>query len=301
MGVSLALFAFVVASPSLLAVTVVDWGGDYVSSSQVLRNTTYPSDYYVTTESGQSYGSLKNSIQTLSPSSGYSAPVGKTSSFSGGWMGSQGAGPGFPGDVSGNEGALNNRTVYENGVNDRISLSLLAAGAPAMRGLIVFDKAGFLNGGSAGPVSFDSTSQLSFSGILDGYRPIGRWVVQDGGNWYISQSEIVQGEYNTVENHILGDLNNALWAVYQPVITDSFGTYFFNEAPSTGYATHTFADINSVGVFFDSYGVPNTDGGFSRFVLQDFSATAVPEPSVFALVGLGVLMVGARQWRRARK
>lgn len=298
LGVNLAIG--VLSPGSVLAATFVQWGGDYVSQSQVLSNTAYPSDYYVTSESGQSYGSLKGSIQSLAPTSGYAAPSGATSGFSGGWMGSQGAGPGFPGDASGNEGALNNRVVYENGANDRISLSLLAAGAPAMRGLIVFDKGGFLNGLNSGPVSFDSSSQLSFSGIMDGYRPIGRWLVQDGGVWYISQSEIVQNAYNTVETHVLGDLNNALWSVYQPVITDSYGTYFFNAAPSTGYAAHAFSDVTSVGVFFDSYGQANTDGGFSRFVLQEFSATAVPEPSVLALIGAGALLVGVRQWKRRR-
>lgn len=288
-------------APFLSAATVVQWGGNYVSANQVLANTAYPSDYYVTNEMGQSYGALKGSIQSLNPSSGYNAPVGATSGFSGGWMASQGTAPGFPGDESGDVGALNNRVVYEKGANDRISLAVSGPGVtPAIRGLVVFNKSNFLNGMSGETVSFDGSSQLSFSGVMDGYRPVGNWVVQDGSNWYISQTQIVQSEYNTVESHTLDSLNEAQWALFQPVVTDSFGTYFFNSAPTTGYGTHSFTNVQSVGIFFDSYGQPNTDGGFSRFALQEFSATAVPEPGILALASLGIIVFGVRRWRQIR-
>lgn len=279
----------------------VHWGGNYVSEHTLLQGTEFPGAYRVYTDGGQSYLSIKSAVQNLTPASGYDAPVDRSGSFSGGWMASQGPAPGVPGGESGNGGGLDNRVVYDGGAKDRISLSLpVAGGAPAMRGMIVFEKSGFLNGLDQQTVGFDSSSMLSFSGIMDGYRPVGRWLVMDGNTWYISQATIIQAAYNTVETHTLTDPNSVLWAAFIPTENDSLGAFFYNEAPTTGYEAHTFSDVRGGGIFFDSYGALAGDGGFSRFVLEDYSMTlsVVPEPSsITFLIAASCALLGLA-WRK---
>lgn len=282
------------------AATIVSWGGNYVSANQVFTDTTTasPNSYRTYTNAGQSYSTLKNSLQNLTPGSGYVAPSGKTANFSGGFMGSSGTGPAGIGGVNGTDSALSSRAVLDNGANDRISLSLSAPN-PQIRGAITFSKADFLSDFSQETVGFDLTSTLSFSGILGGVRPIGQWLVQDGSIWYISLSTITQSASNTVETHTLADLNNALWAVYTPTLSDTAGAYFINAAPASGYAAHTFSDVQAVGIFFDSYGQPASPDGssYSRFALQTFSASAVavPEPAISILMALGLAIVIAKR------
>lgn len=294
MGMFLVTFGFTIAS--VRAVTVVSWGGDYVSANQVFVNTTTtsPNSYRTYTSAGQSYSTLTNSLQNLTPDAGYSGPIGKTVNFSGGFMGSAGTSAAVPGGAGGTTSAINSRAVLDNGTNDRINISLQTTN-PQIRGAITFAKSDFLGGMSLETVGFDSSSTLSFSGIMGGVRPVGRWLVQDGSVWYISLASITQSASNVVETHTLSDLNNMQWAVYVPTLTDTAGTYFINEAPLSGYDAHIFENVQSIGLYFDSYGQPaSADGSsYSRFTLQSFSASAVavPEPSLAALIvfGLGVI------------
>lgn len=296
------LVMFGLAIVSARAATIVSWGGDYVSANQVFVNTTTasPSSYRTYTKAGQSYSTLLNSFQNLTPGAGYSGPSGKTANFSGGFMGSAGTGAAVPGGTGGITGAINSRAVLENGANDRISISLQTTN-PQIRGAITFAKADFFAGMNLEPVGFDSSSSLSFSGIMGGVRPVGRWLVQDGSVWYISLATITQSVSNVVETHALSDLNNMQWAVYAPTLSDTAGTYFINEAPTSSYAAHVFENVQSVGVFFDSYGQPASGDGssYSRFALQSFSASAVavPEPSMLGFIAFGLGVVVLARYR----
>lgn len=297
------------------ATIVVDWGGDYVSTTQVYSNAVYPTDFRSETLLGQGYSTVRGpvlgyagTVANLTPSSGYTAPSGKSSTFYGGWSASSGTGPAVPGGVSGTDAGLNSRSVFQNSGSqpgeDFIYLASNAS-APAFRGLIVFDKADFLNG-SGQTVAFDSTSSLSFNGLVGGARPVLRWVVQDGSTWYISETTFTgTGSFlfwGAAASSTLSDPNSQNWTSYTPIQSDSAGPYLYNPAPLSGYATHTFSDIQSVGVYFDSYGVSLTDGTFTNVGLQGFTVDAqvVPEPGVMASLATAGFLIAFRRRRTGR-
>jgi hypothetical protein len=189
---------------------------------------------------------------------------------------------------------------------DFINLSI-SSSAPGIRGIIAFAKSGFLSGFDTQAVGFDSTSSISFTGLTNGFRPVVRWVIQDGDTWYISQNSFTgtgTGFWGAPTDSTLVDPNSALWAAYVPILTDSAGPYFYNPAPESGYATHTFSNIQTIGVFFDSYGQPSIDGSFSSFGLQNFVVDGViapiPEPATGALAMAGAFSLGFMHLRRIR-
>lgn len=293
---------------------MADWGGNYVSSTEVYSNTEFPDEFRTETILGQGYSTLRGpvlstsgTVANLTPGGGYAAPSGKTSAFYGGWSSSSGTDPAVPGGASGTESGLNSRSVLQNGAGgqpgeDIMYLSLNTA-APAFRGLFIFEKDDFLNGMNAETVAFDETSELSFTGLVGGYRPNLRWVVLDGGTWYISDVSFTgTGSFlfwGAAVSSTLSDPNSQLWASYIPIASDSAGPYLYNAAPGSGYGAHSFSNIQAVGVYFDSYGVSVTDGTFTNVGLQSFSVTgvAVPEPSAlaFAMTGIAVIGVGLRR------
>jgi hypothetical protein len=247
-------------------------------------------------------------VANLTPSSGYTAPSGKSSTFYGGWSASSGTDPAVPGGVSGTDAGLNSRSVFQNGAGgqpgeDFIYLALNTA-APAFRGLNLFEKADFLNGMDSQTVGFDATSSLSFTGLVGGARPNLRWVVQDGATWYISDATFTGAGaflfWGAAVSSTLSDPNSQLWAPYIPIASDSAGPYLYNEAPGSGYAAHAFSDIQTVGVYFDSYGVAITDGTFTNVGLQQFqvNGVVVPEPSTCALASIALLGLGLLRRRR---
>lgn len=292
---------------------LVNWGGNYVDTTTVFANTTADADHFrSTTISGQGYSTLRGpvigyngTVANLTPTSGYVAPEGKSSTFYGGWSSSSGTAPAIAGGASGTESALQSRSVYNNGSGDYIYLSLGLV-SPQIRGLFLFDKDDFLNGMNAVDVAFDENSSLSFTGFVGGWRPNLRWVVQDGDTWYISDMTFTSTEpfFNLggPVSATLNDPNNQLWAAYTPIASDSAGPFMYNAAPEGGYVAHAFTNIQAVGIFFDSYGIEaTTDGTFSNIGLQQFVVTgvvAVPEPSTVALGGLALLGFAFRKLRR---
>ncbi len=277
------------------AAVAVDWGGDY-GEGQAFGNaaaedftTTYGSGIYA------SASILNDGPRNLTPTSGYTAPEGKSATFWGGWMASTPdatssvtiPGSVHPGIDSPLEGSLNSRAIWSNRIN--IAVSRYQA---RLRGMVYFSKSDFLNDLNSATVAFDENSSLSFSGISDGnFGPNVRWVIQDGDTWYVSSVQGV-GTYNTVFTMSLANPNSALWASFDPY---SDGTY--NAAPDEGYATHTFSNIQAVGMFFDSYGLESRayDGdGWARFAMQGFTmeASAIPEPSIASLAGVTLLSFG---------
>lgn len=310
------LFSILPISAELFgATTFVDWGGNYVSATEVFSNTAYPSDFRAETLSGQGYSTVRGPIYSyngttanLTPSAGYVAPSGKSSTFYGGWSASSGTGPAVPGGTSGTTSGLNSRSVFQNGAGGQpgedIIYLALDAPAPAFRGLVVFEKQDFLNGTSTETVAFDSDSSLTFSGLVGGARPNLRWVVLDGSTWYVSEATFTgTGSFlfwGAAVSSTLTDPNSQLWASYIPIESDSAGPYLYNTAPSSGYGAHSFSDIRAVGIYYDSYGVPITDGTFTNFGLQQFtvSGVTVPEPSTYLLAGLSIALLSLRKRKK---
>ena len=170
--------------------------------------------------------------------------------------------------------------------------------------MMVFEKQDFLNGTSTETVAFDSSSSLSFSGLVGGARPNLRWAVLDGSTWYVSDATFTgTGSFlfwGAAVSSTLTDPNSQLWASYIPIESDSAGPYLYNAAPSSGYAAHTFSNIQAVGIYYDSYGVPITDGTFTNVGLQQFtvSGVTVPEPSTYMLAGLSLALLALRKRKK---
>lgn len=278
------------------AEVVVDWGGTYTNGTQAFGNAS--AEDFTNTHGGGINGSLSilnDGPRNLTPSSGYTAPEGKSSIFWGGWMASTpdtGWSAIIPGSLYPDTDAPvaswdNNRSIWA----DRITIAVNKYQA-RLRGMVYFSKNDFLNEMNGTAVGFDGNSSLSFSGITDGnFGPNVRWVIQDGGTWYVSEV-YGTGTYNTFFTMSLDDPNSALWAAFDPY---SDGTY--NAAPDSGYATHAFSNIQAVGMYFDSYDLESRayDGdGWARFSLQSFKmeASAIPEPSVASLSGITLISLG---------
>lgn len=305
---------------------LVDWGGTYVSPSTaaVFANTVPPppgqtlsEDFRIITLGDQSYATVRGpnlwyngTVANLTPTEGYTAPEGKSSTFYGGWSGSSGDSPAIPGGESGNDASLNSRTVFSAVGQPGGDAIFLSGNFPEtqFRGLLVFDKADFLNGMNEEQVGFDENSTLSFSGFTGGWISTFHWVVQDGEEWFISEASFTAHDdfifWGAPVSSTLTDPNSQLWASYTPILSDSAGPYLYNAAPEEGYENHVFTNIRSVGIYFDNYDFRMPVGGtsFANIGLQEFVVTGVvvvPEPATFALSGFALAGFALLKRRKA--
>lgn len=279
-----------VAEPTV----AVDWGGDYVSTHRVHGHAVYDGsvtdDWGIATSGSQGFVSRildMNSNRDLTPTTGYTAPPLKSSKFFGGYSGALNLNPALPGASDGLTSGF--RDVEQNGSSDRIVVQVGAGNRSKVRGAIVFRKEEFLRDGQNTTVSFDSSSELSFSGILDGWRPEARWLVRDGSTWYLSQATLSgQSAYNVAETRSLRP-SATQWATFNPNSSGVGGTYF-SAAPSS-FAPRSFTDVRAVGVYFDSFGAASYLGGtsFSRFALEQFKARTKMVASPVTVLASGMI------------
>lgn len=109
------------------------------------------------------------------------------------------------------------------------------------RALLMWIKEDFLNGAHAQRVFFDTNSAMSLSLIRWESLNAGRWVVQDGDTLYVSQATFSGTGVKTINP------GSTDWAVYVP------GTDYhldFDQANAT-FAAHSFTDIRSVGILLE--------------------------------------------------
>ncbi len=153
-------------------------------------------------------------------------------------------------------------------------------------GMIVWDKADFLNGASSQTLGFSNTDSFSVNvGFLASADSVSmRFVVNDGGTYYVSSTEKTT---NSVGAFSLDDPTDDTWA------TISTSNYSIGS-----FSSHTFTDVQGIGLYLDTANTNNQ----SNFRFDSFTASAVPEPEQagmilggFALAAMAVLL------RRRRK
>lgn len=148
----------------------------------------------------------------------------------------------------------------------------------AVSGLVYFQT------GIAG-ATFDGTSQLSLTMTANSRNATGRWVVNDGGNYYVSSTTFALGS----GTQTLLDPASVTWAAYAVAAS----ALNFNQASAT-YSTRTFTDIQGAGVYFENDAVGNSGLG-PQLEMTAFSLNAVPEPSVLASVACGMVLLVRRR------
>ncbi len=137
--------------------------------------------------------------------------------------------------------------------------------------------------GAAG-VAFDATSQLSITTKSMQFLT-GRWVVNDGGTYYISSNTFTGSA-------TLADPNSTTWALFSP--TGSLLN--FNQSAAT-FSSRSFTNIQGAGFYVEN-DVVNTTEAPSVNVSQ-FSVNAlIPEPSSISLLGAAGLVLMARRNRK---
>lgn len=110
-----------------------------------------------------------------------------------------------------------------------------------LKGALVWDKGDFL-AASTVPFAFDDASSLSVT--LFRNDGLVRWVLRDGGTYYISDTTVV-GQVSAT----LSGTDSVQWAAWDPTAN---GGADFAHIPTNGFAAHSFADVTAVGLYFEA-------------------------------------------------
>lgn len=151
----------------------------------------------------------------------------------------------------------------------------------SIQSIYIWQKENFLNGGDANPVALNDITLNT--GVNGGAGSL-RFVVQNGSNWYVSDS-------TTTQDLSLSSFTTS-WYDYDPVedFTDFTGAI-------AGVTTNDFTDVTAVGLWMDK----TATGQYIVRTFQsiDVDATVVPEPSTYAmLVGFAALTLVYTRRRR---
>lgn len=281
-------------------VAAVQWGGDYVSSTQsfaddVPANRTASDQYgdpdgpHTTGGTDSIAGRAYSSTRAFSPSSGYSGPT-----FYGG------------GSVHRINSTINDGfselSVLNQGGNDSLHYHIDTGGdAHTFHLLVLFDKADFSNGADTALGIGLNEGEFSLSTAqASGHHTdeILRWVVRDGSQLYVSEATTLltnNSDFNVPYSSLTS------WSAYNPNDVNPAGTGMeadlwsvdFNEAGP--FSSHTFTDVTAVGFYIEHEAAT----GPIHVHIEGFGATLVPEPSVPMLIGLAGLL-GVMRRRRPK-
>lgn len=225
----------------------------------------------------------------LSPSSGYSGPA-----FYGGYS--------FSSDT--HQVGFNNQVLFNNyakaGGNDAIYFNVIGPDNASFHettmhfaSVFVFKQASFnaaFQEGSVGVDGFSISLYKHANGATNTqFKPEGRWLVEIGGTYYLSDHTFANGIANdTYATFALsgGDLQGTLWAAYNPAAD------LFFDAASADFQRLDLNSITSVGFYIDDASFKATSATVGmRLGVTSFSVTtAIPEPGTVALIGVPLLL-----------
>lgn len=261
------------------AATVLSFGP---SNSYVTADTTFARSATRTGSGPWTYLNAFSDTAALSPASDYSGPA-----FYGGYAltTSSVQGSNLAGAV------LNNWSFL--GSNDalRIYANISTGWSGSTLGfasVVLFKQSDFASPYNTGNFALDGLSvTYRASGAAGAFTPTGRWVVQVGSVYYLSEATITSA-YNTTSTVAISGttLSSTKWAVYDP------SSNLFLDAGST-YATLDLSQVTAVGVYFeDASYLGTSDTSAALLAISAFSASgAVPEPSALTLVWSSALLL----------
>ena len=235
---------------------IVDFGGDIVSSSRGISG-----DRPISNTDADNDGNNDDAIRRVdfgTAPDGYMVKGSDSASSSRVYGGIESIRIDAPTDTS----SFSNFEITNNGSNDYINVRDQGGGLPVQehRGLFLWTKAEFLHGGHAQRVFFDGSSNLEVEITRWESLEEGRFVVEDGGQFYVSQATFVGNGTHTL------DPSSTLWAPYDPA-----NEMDFDEAGAV-YAAHTFTDIQSVGILLEHDGIAG--GARVWYYINRFAADA---------------------------
>lgn len=265
------LAAFSLAIASAHAATIVDWGGDYVSSGQSLNMGT-------SSVSGNQSTWDRTGATALSPAANYSGPA-----FYGIIQNNSSNGP---------AANISQTQVVNNAAGDTITVGWTSSSFTdkSVLGLVYIKQSDFLSY-NTGTVTFDSTSSISIAkptGAGNNYYV--KAAVLANGQWYLSSTSSANAQYSAGLT-----INNAateMWGAYTATAAS------LSTLPSS-YTTSgsSLTNITAVGYFF----LANRTGGStgnSSVAVSDITFSAVPEPSTVLLFAIGGLFLLLRRRKR---
>lgn len=237
------------AAPQMYAATLaVDWGGAYVTADQAFSSAG---------------GFTSGNPDLISPATGYSG----TSST-------------FHGQVQIFAGTPALATsVVNNGGSDRIQLKAAdTPGAQNVGFLLLWQQADFLNGLNTGTVGLDSTSAISLNIFTYASQTAdsGRLVLRLGSDYYIS-NRIYTGTGTTTTS----DPTALTYYAYDPINAMNVNS---PTTPVSIVSGGLISGVTEVGFYFESSATANA----VRIQDIEINMVAVPEPSAYALLGLGL-------------
>jgi hypothetical protein len=256
---------------------VLDWGGDYVTTTQSFAGGSGT----VTFGNFDGDGDIDDIRRTLAlttgtPASGYSGPA-----FSAGFF--------VYGEDDTNANRAPTRQVVNNSAVDRMSFlwnSIPASPATdpsdvSAAAIVLFEKSTFTGG--PGTYSFDATSALRIT-IDNVEQMAARFVVRDGTSYWMSNaSRSMNGTLETLNPEV-----NTTWAPYNPGSNLNFDQ-------SQTFVTRQFTDITAVGYYIEADLFEDINSQV-QFGMNSFEVDAViPEPASLSALVSSLLVLRRRR------
>lgn len=281
---------------------VVNWGGDYVSSTTDLAGTWFSQtsiDADGDSLPDDSVVGLQFSDSTpMSPGAPYGTSTGQSATFYGGMtlIGQDHV------EVDRGGASLH---VQNKDVDDAVNLKLShGSNLHNLRAAFLWDQADFLNGGN--PFTFDAASTVSFTMGAAGSETLNnsevRLLVRDQDGYWLSQTSFFDPSNNqsftwNAGNQGFGGVgSDGGWAQYNPTSTfpgvGLSGTDLRFTPPAI-WSPRDFGNITGIGFLFEQDNFHNNlDFAFTSFTVN---AASVPEPA--SLAGCVVLLASGGLWR----
>lgn len=265
----LMLSAFPIAEIQAQTLSIVNYDktAAYASAGDAALVSTAPAAYWANYTSN---GSAYSESTAMSPASGYTGPV-----FHGGYLATADTAARIGASLQVVTGGSNGVVLVQDYGNVANTVTMGIASA------FVFKQQDWANYTSGGvSLSSISVNGTSYTNNTLGNAMTGRWIIENGSNYYISQTTFL-GNSSTQS---LTDFSTTTWAAYNPTTSLNF------DQSAATYSTVTFDQVTGVGVYFenDSFLGTGASGVQYNVSLNSFAASAVPEPGT-----LSILLVAA--------